>query len=413
MTTAVFLHLEDNSNDAELVSEKLREQWPDCRVERVDTKEAYLVALERGECDLILADYSLPRFSGMEALVIARERFRDLPFIFVSGTIGEEIAIETLKNGATDYVLKHRLSRLIPAVYRALHERDDARAKQQAELTMKKMQTQLIQQEKMASIGQLAAGVAHEINNPICFISSNLSTLEKYQRRIVDYIQFLERTLLDCCGNHQGQVLEDQRQSMKMGHILEDAVSLIAESLEGTDRVRNIVADLKSFSHTDERKTGMFQLNDCIRTTLNIVRHEFKYVADLVLDLADDLPQLQGNHQQMGQVIANLVINAAHAIEGHGTITVRTRQDGGHIELTVQDTGKGIAPEHLSRIFEPFFTTKAIGKGTGLGLSICYDIVTKHGGEIMVAGDTGAGTMFTIRLPLCAVASDDAGRLNR
>ena len=401
-----FLHLEDNANDAELIYEKLREQWPDCLVEQVATRDGYRAALEQNRCDLILADYSLPGFGGMEALAIAREHSPDLPFIFVSGTIGEEIAIETLKNGATDYVLKHRLSRLIPAVCRALHERDELKGKQQAELAMKKMQTQLIQQEKMASIGQLAAGIAHEINNPVCFISSNLSTLEKYQRRISEYIDFLETTLLDCCGNRY----DDQRQNMKMGHILEDTQSLIAESLEGTDRVRNIVADLKSFSHTDDRKTGLFQLNDCIRTTLNIVKHEFKYVADLVLDLDNDLPNLNGNHQQIGQVIANLVVNAAHAIDGHGVITVRTRQDGDQISLCIQDTGKGIAPEHIGRIFEPFFTTKEIGKGTGLGLSICYDIITKHGGTIMVTSDAGVGTTFFIQLPLPPAEAADNGQ---
>jgi signal transduction histidine kinase len=392
-----ILHLEDSQLDAELIHNMLRQQWPECVISRVDDEQGFIAALNDGGVDLVLADYSLPLYSGRKALETSIEKNPDLPFVFISGSLGEELAIEMLKLGATDYVLKDRPARLVSAVQHALDTRDE---KARHQLELKHIQAQMIQQEKMASIGQLAAGVAHEINNPVGFISSNLASLHKYMQRFTDYVQFLEKTIRDMGDTMLLEALESRRSGMKVDYMLGDVHTLLEECLDGTERVKAIVADLKSFSREDGSKNSPFDLNLCIKTTLNIVRNEYKYVADLETRLQEGLPEPVGNRQQISQVIANLVVNAAHAISGHGRITISSWHNGGHIFFSVSDTGQGIAPENLKKIFEPFFTTKEVGKGTGLGLSICYDIVNKHGGNICVESVPGSGSCFTVRLPL-------------
>jgi two-component system NtrC family sensor kinase len=242
--------------------------------------------------------------------------------------------------------------------------------------------------------------VAHEINNPMGFISSNLTTMDKYMQKL----RAFEIAVIEAVQN-QGDLetvalLDDVRAKMKIDFILNDLHTLLEESQEGAQRVRCIVRDLKSFSHEDEALCKPFSINECLDSTLNMARNEIKYIADVELDYDPALPLLNCYPQKLNQVFMNLLVNAAHAIEGHGTIHVKTFSDGGDIVVCISDTGKGIAPENLTRIFEPFFTTKEVGKGTGLGLSISYDIIKKHGGVITVESRVDAGTAFTIRLPL-------------
>lgn len=253
----------------------------------------------------------------------------------------------------------------------------------------------MLQQDKMASIGQLAAGVAHEINNPMGFIISNLGTLEAYVRQMTEYL----RTAGSMVYGEAAAELAALRERLDIDYLLNDIGPLLHESQEGADRVKQIVQDLKDFARVDEATVKATDLNQCVRSTINIVRNELKYVASLDLQLPE-LPLVRCNPQQINQVITNLLVNAAQAIEGHGTITVMTKQDGDQAVLTIADTGKGIPPEIIQRIFDPFFTTKPVGKGTGLGLTISYDMVKKNGGDISVESSVGTGTIFTVRLPL-------------
>ena len=257
----------------------------------------------------------------------------------------------------------------------------------------------LLHQDKLASIGKLAAGLAHEINNPIGFIMSNLVTLTSYIAVEQQYMHALEEALKNCCSEEQCNQLKELHKRLDLTYILEDINSLISESLEGTERVKRIVLDLKDFARLDEEGLIKTDLNHCVQSTANIVRNEIKYVADLELHLKE-IPFVICNPQQINQVIANLLLNATHAIENHGMITVTTSQQDNHVLLAVADTGCGIAPELLGKIFDPFFTTKPVGKGTGLGLSISYDIIKKHGGEITVKSELGAGTTFLVMLPI-------------
>jgi len=257
---------------------------------------------------------------------------------------------------------------------------------------------QLLQQEKMASIGQLAAGVAHEINNPMGFITSNLGTLGKYVSRIAEYLAATDLIIAGSAAPVQKQTAE-LRSRLKLDYIVNDTKQLIEESLEGATRVKNIVDDLKNLSRTDRQEMIPTDLNKILHTALNIAANEIKYVADIVRQF-DTVPEVLCHPQQISQVFINLLTNASHAIDGHGTITIRTWHDDYSVFVSVADNGKGIPAEIRSRIFEPFFTTKDVGKGTGLGLSISYDILLKHGGEITVVSEPGHGSTFTVRLPI-------------
>jgi signal transduction histidine kinase/PAS domain-containing protein len=275
---------------------------------------------------------------------------------------------------------------------------------QEAYTELQTAQSHILQQEKMASIGQLAAGVAHEINNPIGFIMSNLGTLQKYSQKFLHFIEVQEKALAAAGGGPEridatlGEV-QEQRRLLKLDYIAGDVGSLVRESLEGAERVKRIVQDLKSFSRVDEVGYKTADINEGIESTINIVWNELKYKVNLKKEYGT-IPVTKCNLGQLNQVFMNLLVNAAQAIEKQGEIVVRTWSENGSIFVSVADTGSGIPPEKISRIFEPFFTTKEAGKGTGLGLSIAYDIVKKHSGEIRVESEMGKGSAFIVRIPV-------------
>jgi two-component system NtrC family sensor kinase len=269
---------------------------------------------------------------------------------------------------------------------------------------VKMLQSQLLQQEKMSSIGQLAAGVAHEINNPMGFIMSNLNTLRKYVDRLQGFITTQQDALQEviavpASASEKLYMVNAERTRLKVDFVLGDAVSLLTESLEGAERVKRIVQDLKGFSRIDEAESKMADINAGLESTINIVWNEIKYKATVHKDFGD-LPQMKCNLGQLNQVFMNMLINAAQAIPETGTISVKTWVEPGTIFIAISDSGSGIPPEKIGHIFEPFFTTKDVGKGTGLGLSIAYDIVKKHGGEIVVQSELGRGTTFTVTIPV-------------
>jgi len=265
---------------------------------------------------------------------------------------------------------------------------------------LKAAQSQFVHQEKMASIGQLAAGVAHEINNPIGFVTSNLGTLQKYTARVEEFLQRQTELFPPAADDERALRLAEIRRQLKIEPILEDLPALIAESLDGVERVRKIVQNLKSFSRVDQSDYSLTDINQCLDDTLNIIWNELKYKCTVTKDYGD-LPRIRCYPQQLNQVFMNLLVNAAQAIESQGEIVITTRASETEITIAIADTGAGISPENLNRIFEPFFTTKEVGKGTGLGLSITYDIVTKkHGGRIEVASEPGKGTTFVVVLPV-------------
>ncbi len=264
---------------------------------------------------------------------------------------------------------------------------------------LRERQAQIIQQEKLASIGQLAAGVAHEINNPIGFIGSNLGTLAKYVGKYDEFIALMDEAVLNGCPSETRDEIAASRRRLKIDYISRDIRQLIDDNIEGTERVKKIVQDLKIFSRGDDSEPVIADINKCLESTINIVWNEIKYVATLRRDY-NDIPPIRCNPQQLSQVFLNLLVNASHAIDRQGEITVRTWADERSVNVAVSDTGCGIPPADLKRIFDAFYTTKEVGKGTGLGLSISAEIVKKHNGEIGVTSEVGKGTTFTVRLPV-------------
>lgn len=264
---------------------------------------------------------------------------------------------------------------------------------------LKEAQARVVQQEKMASIGQLAAGVAHEINNPMGYITSNMNSLGKYIEKLAQFIETQEQAIARCADEAAKASLANLKRQMKLDFVMKDLRNLIAESLEGSKRVSKIVQDLKSFSRAESNEAIPSDLNRCIESTLNVVRNEIKYVAELRLELGD-IPAVVCRPQQIGQVVMNLLVNAAHSISENGVITLATKQMKDMVEISVTDNGCGITPENLEKICEPFFTTKEAGKGTGLGLAISCDIIRKHGGDLQVQSEIGKGSTFIVRLPI-------------
>jgi two-component system NtrC family sensor kinase len=265
---------------------------------------------------------------------------------------------------------------------------------------LKETQNQLLQSEKMASIGQLAAGVAHEINNPIGYVYSNLGTLEKYVGDLLQMVGAYEQ--LEALAPEGSPALSGVRQikqRVDLSFLREDLSGLMSESKEGITRVKKIVQNLKDFSHVGAAEEWQWaDLHRGLDSTLNIVWNEIKYKADVRKEYGT-IPEIECIPSQLNQVFMNMLVNAAHAIQERGTITVRTGMEDGQVWIEIADTGTGIAPENLQRIFDPFFTTKPVGKGTGLGLSLSYGIVHKHHGQITVQSELGKGTTFRIRLP--------------
>lgn len=286
---------------------------------------------------------------------------------------------------------------------------------------LSKAQQQLLQSEKLASIGQLAAGVAHEINNPVGYVFSNFGSLESYIKDLFDMLDVYEKNETQIGDANTRDQITHVKQKIELAFLKQDIPELMRQSKEGIIRVRKIVQDLKDFSRIDTNQTWQrVNLHDCIESTLNIVNNEIKYKADVVKEF-DDIPEIECLPSQINQVIMNLVVNASQAMqEERGKITIRTyldksvkkdeKNNNASIEtgtdmvmLEIEDTGMGMTKETASRIFDPFFTTKPIGKGTGLGLSIVYGIIQKHHGTIEVESTVGKGSCFKIRLPVIHV----------
>jgi signal transduction histidine kinase len=368
------LLVEDSEDDAALVLRELKRNGYEPAWQRVETPEALASALDGGAWDLVISDHSMPYFSGPAALALVRKRGLDLPVIIVSGTVGEEAAVEAMKAGAQDFILKGRLARLPGAVQRELQEtelrRTHARtqeALQKTRLQLDGAMQQLLQAEKLTALGELVAGVAHEINNPLS--------------SIMGYAQLL------------------------LGRDVSPDVKRRLETMfSEAERIGRIVKNLLTFArkHPPERK--WLGLNGIIEKTLELKAYHFKVSQIRVeKDLASDLPMTMLDFHQIQQVLLNLLNNAEQAMgeAGRGgTIRLTTRRKGDRIETRIADDGPGVPAEIQTRIFEPFFTTKKEGKGTGLGLSLCYGIVQEHGGTIRVEGAPGTGATFVIDFPV-------------
>ena len=276
---------------------------------------------------------------------------------------------------------------------------------------LKEAQVQLLQAEKMASVGQLAAGVAHEINNPVGFVSSNISTLSEYVATYQMIFSQIQVALDEKDEQKRALALNELEKMLgnqDMAFINEDISDLLGDSREGLQRVAEIVKGLKLFSRVDSDQMQKHNINDCVRTTLAMVNNQLKYICTVETHLGR-IPDVDMNVGKISQVITNLLINAGQAIEAtdkNGKIIITTCTVGEFVELRVEDSGCGIPPSHLDKLFNPFFTTKPEGQGTGLGLSISFGIAQEHGGTLSASSTEGDGSTFTLALPINPVTKD-------
>ncbi len=373
----VVLHLEDEPKDSRLVRSTLAADGLDCEFIRVDNEDDFRAAIGRGGFDLILADHSLPAFDGLSALAHARAMCPDIPFICVSGSLGEELAIEALTNGATDYVLKQRLSRLVPAVRRALEESAERAKRRQAEAEVHRLVVQLQHSQKLEAIGHLAGGVAHDFNNLLTVING-----------------YCER-LLGVVGPNS-----PMRVDLDLIH-------------KAGQRAAGLTSQLLAFSRRQVLQPRVIELNAVVIDMDKMLRRVLGEHITTLITLDPALGATRADPGQMGQVVMNLAINARDAMPSGGTLTIETANvdvaadetsrfglpPGRYVSLVVRDTGHGMDEGMLSHIFEPFFTTKEAGKGSGLGLPTVYGIVKQSGGEIGVESTPSVGTMVRVFLP--------------
>jgi signal transduction histidine kinase len=382
------LHVEDSEDDSMLVMRELRRGGFDPECERVDTQAAFKSALQSKDWDVIISDYSLPRYNGLTALADKKAGGRDIPFILVSGTIGEASAVDAMRAGAQDYVLKDSLGRLPLAVEREV--RDAA-----VRATQRQMSEQLAISERMASAGMLAAGVAHEINTPLAVVMTNLDFITDLLGQLAPEVRSLDVYRRERDG--------DAVDAVGLAGRLKDLDGPLRDAREAVQRIRGIVRDVKAFSRPHDEERGALDVRSAVESSIRMASTEIRHRARVVKEYGE-VPLVDSNEARLGQILLNLLVNAAQAIpEGHAErneirIVTRTAADGRAV-IEVRDTGTGIPKNILPRIFDPFFTTKPVGVGTGLGLSLCHRMVTDLGGTIAVESVVGQGTIFRVSFP--------------
>lgn len=377
-----------------------------------DAQEA-LTMLATRDFALVISDVQMPGLSGVELLRKIVSDFPDVTVIMVSGIDRPQRVIDMLRIGAFDYLLKPcDLDALQLTVERALEHRallrngkrykkdlerrNHALASQKAEL--ERLQAQLIQSEKMASIGQLAGGVAHELNNPAGFIYSNMESLGRYTSDLDRLLRAYDRALGSA---HLDSEVNAIKKEIRYDSLLSELSSIVADCQEGARRIRDIVLNLRTFSRLDEAELKWVDIHVGIDATIRLLSEYYTSSRIMLQRAYGDLPPVECFASQLNQVWMNLLTNAAQAIGARGgTVRIETGLKDEMVMVRISDTGAGIVPEHLEKIFDPFFSTKPVGEGTGLGLSITYGIVAQQGGSITVESTVGKGTTFTTLIPL-------------
>lgn len=267
-----------------------------------------------------------------------------------------------------------------------------------ANIELKNAQTMMVHSEKMRSLGQLVAGITHEINNPINFIHGNLAHLKNYSKALLDLIDLYQSYEPDL-NEGQKTELKKLKEKIELGFIQEDLPMLIKSCQEGTERTKNIILDLKNFSRLDEMVINNIDLPKEIDTTLNILHNKIKNKIEIIKEYEDDIPLVEGYGGQLNQVFMNILDNACYATKDGGSIYIRLKKSQNSVIIEFEDTGSGMSEEQIKKIFEPFYTTKPVGEGSGLGMSISYKVIQKHNGKISVKSEVGKGTVFKIELP--------------
>lgn len=389
-----FLILRDLLNEAEDASYET--EW-------APTGASGLEALARKQHDVCFVDYRLGDRTGLELIREAGQLRINIPLILLTGQGGRSVDLEAGASGAADYLVKGKIdSELVERCIRySLEHHRDKEILRNAYDELKRTQSQLLQSEKLASIGILAAGLAHEINNPTAFVIGNIELLRDDAVGVREAIGRLSR-LAGSSGGTAGETraeLADALGDDRINHFVQDSGELIADALDGALRIRSIVSGLKGFARQDRGDFRMVDVNEEVDKATELLRNEWKYKCDVTKDRGN-VPMINGNASQIEQVLVNILMNAIQSIsKTRGRIDIKTFTENSMVCISVSDDGDGIPADCIKYIYDPFFTTKEIGSGTGLGLSIAYGIIQSHQGKIDVSSEMGRGTTFTLRFP--------------
>jgi signal transduction histidine kinase len=387
---------------------------PQYTCEEAESVNEALAWLAKTEFSLVISDIILPGLSGIELLRKIIETYPYTVVIMASGVNQPQRTLDAMRLGAFDYLIKpcdlnvleltveraleHRTLMLNARQYKTdLEARNNELALGKAEL--ERLQAQIVQSEKMASLGQLAAGIAHELNNPVGFIYGNMDLLNESIKGLTRLLNYYDQAALPEDVAAGSARLKEQ---IDYAATLDDLSSIIGDCRDGARRIRDIVQNLRTFSRLDHAEFAKSDIHEGIDSTVRLLSGY--YSSDTITLIRDygELPQIDSFTGQLNQVWMNLLANAAQAVSGKGggAVRIRTRVEEENVVVAIQDTGDGISAEHLNRIFDPFYTTKPVGEGTGLGLSISFGIVERHGGSIKVDTRINEGTTFTVRLPI-------------
>ncbi|MGE3466549.1 MAG: ATP-binding protein [Pyrinomonadaceae bacterium] len=371
-----------------------------------------MAKLRRQDFAVVVTDIIMPGLSGIELLRKIVDEFPATAVIIVSGVNRPQRALDAMRLGAFDYLIKPCDPEVLKVtVERALKHRALVLSSQTSKLaleakneelirgkeTLERLQSQLVQKEKMASLGQLAAGVAHEINNPVGFVIANLEMLGNYVDGLTRLVRFYDEpeSVLPA-----GVSVSSIKDDIGYPNILEDLQGIMADCREGSERIREIVQNLRTFSRLDEADHKETDIHEGIDATVRLLSPYYSTGSISLVRNYGDIPRMATFAGQLNQVWMNLLVNAAQAIgTSSGVVTVDTRADDQDIYVTITDSGAGIAVQDLKKVFDPFYTTKPVGEGTGLGLSISFGIVERHGGTISVRSRLNEGTAFEVKLP--------------
>lgn len=406
-----ILIVDDEACVREMFAEYLRESY-ECKT--AETADQALRELASQRYALVISDMMMPGRNGVELLREITSRYTETAVIMVSGVDRPQRVRDALRVGAADYLIKPcELHVLTLSVERALERRALQRtariyknnlesqniALANSKAQLERLQAQLVQTEKMASLGQLSAGIAHELNNPAGFVYGNMDLLQGYIAELVKLFDAYGEVVLPA---EAARRVDSLKTEIGYERLISDLSSIISDCREGAQRICDVVKNLRLFSRLDEAEFKSIDINEGIDSTIRLLSSYYSSGRIVLRRDYAELPPVNCYAGQLNQVWMNLLVNAAQAVGDQGEVTISSKLGGNSVAVAISDTGCGIPENKLSRIFDPFFTTKPVGEGTGLGLSISYGIVERHGGTITVVTQVGKGTTFTVTIPIRA-----------
>jgi signal transduction histidine kinase len=396
MDDTPILIVDDEADARMLLAQILEDEYDN--VETAESVAEALIKLETFFPKVILSDVRMPGEDGLSFLkkVRAIREDKDVNVILLTGHGDQDTVVEGLRRGAVDFLSKPcEEDALLEAVRRAVNiskkfkERKEAEASDHAHIS------------KLSTVGELAVGIIHEVNSPVAFVMGNINAMKNYLAQFAQLLSAYDKVVVAEAVedvNSAKESLIEVKKKLKVDFMMEDMNDIVVESIDGLERIRDIVASLKSYAHSDNEKIAPIDINKTIEQSIKIIWNELKYKCTLNKELTD-IPLVNCNAGQLSQVFMNLMVNASHAIDEQGILTVGTKHVDDTVVISIQDNGSGIPQELIDKLFEPFFTTKPEGVGTGLGLSISKEIVEKYGGTIRIESEVDVGTTFIVTMP--------------